>query len=128
MPNECPMSRPRSGSAQAGLTRARMLKTRAQARLAQLAVEEREGRLVPVDAALAVEAARATALRASILTIPSRWALQVIGLPTPAAAQGVLERMANEVLENLSQTGAAIRDRLTARQRARGTAHRKRRP
>jgi len=104
-----------------------MLKTRAQARLAQLAVEEREGRLVPVDAALAVEAARATALRAAILTIPSRWALQVVGLPTPAAAQGVLERMANEVLENLSQTGAAIRDRLLARARTRPSRARRRR-
>lgn len=99
---------------QTGYAAAKARKMKADARLAELAVEEREGRLVPLDAALALEQARDTELRARITAFPGKWAPRGIGLKTIHESQALCEQIANELLESLGRTGAAIRDRLVA--------------
>lgn len=99
---------------QTGFAAAKARKMKADARLAELAVEEREGRLVPIDAALALEQARATELRARVTAFPGKWAPRAVGLKSIHEAQALCEQIANELLESLGRTGAAIRDRLAA--------------
>src|SRR4051812_1576980 len=97
---------------QTGLATARAGKMQAEARLAELALEEREGRLVPRDAVLALEQLRATELRSQIIAQPGKWAPRGVGLKTIPEVQGFLQQAVNELLETLGRTGAVIRDRL----------------
>lgn len=111
---------------QTGLATARARKMQADARLAELALAEREGRLVPRDAVLALEQLRDTELRAQIMAQPGKWATRGVGLKTIPEAQAFLQQAVNELLETLGRTGAVIRDRLVPARDA-GTAGRARR-
>lgn len=114
---------------QTGYAAAKARKMKADARLAELLMEEREGKLVPVDAVLALEQLRGSDLRSAIVAFPGKWAPRGVGLKTIPEVQAHYETIANEILENLSQTGTRIRDRLVAsRNRTAPAAPRRGRP
>jgi phage terminase Nu1 subunit (DNA packaging protein) len=100
------------------LTRARLRKTANQARLLALQVREREGKLVAVEAVLALEQMRATSLRQALLSMPPRLAPRIIGLRTIPEAQDLVATAVNEVLADLSRVGQMIRDKVLARRAA----------
>ncbi len=107
-----------------------MEKTRAQARLVELAVAKQTGKLVPVDMVLALEQMRATELRNQIQSVPGRFAPRIVGIKQLPLAQEALRAIVNELLENLGRTGALIRDRVLQQQSApaRPVRRRRRRP
>lgn len=97
------MSRPRAESAESGLTEARKRRAIADARLAELALAEREGRLIPVDVLDDLLTRLTTELRARILAQIGKYAPRI---PIPIAqAQALLQDIANEQLALLRTTG-----------------------
>jgi len=84
----------------------------ADAKLAELALAEREGKLVPWDVPLALEQLRDAEMRSQIIAAPGKWAPRGVGLLTIGEVQAFLQQAANDLLETLSRTGAVIRDRL----------------
>jgi hypothetical protein len=99
---------------QTGLATWRAAKMQADARLAELALAEREGRLVPRAAVLALEQLRATEMRSQIVAQPGKWAPRGVGLKSIPEVQAFLQQVANDLLETLGRTGAVIRDRLVS--------------
>lgn len=112
---------------QTGYAVARARKMAAEARLSELHLREVEGDLVPIEHVRAIEAARRAELRARILSVPGKWAPQVVGLRNVAAAQARLEDVMNDLLQTLRETGAAIRDRIHAGEDPRRAPDRRRR-
>jgi len=110
------MARPKKQSADGGLTRARRDFTRAKARREQLKVAELEGKLVPIEVALAMENMRATGFRQAVMQLPGTWAARIVELRTAQDGQNVLRKMVDELLTHLQGMGARIRDRLTRQQ------------
>jgi hypothetical protein len=108
------VSRPRSGSAESGLTAARLARTRAQTALLRHQLAEREGRMVPIEAALAIEQMRATEMRNGIQAVPNVWASRFLGLKTIPEAQHQLQQAMDDLLATLGRTGQVIRDRILA--------------
>lgn len=82
----------------------------ADARLAELAVAEREGRLVSVDYPAQMISQIASEMRARALSAAGKWAPRVVLAKTVAAAQGVLQEVMNDVLEAWREVGVDIRD------------------
>lgn len=95
---------------QGKLTAARVRKMAAEARLAELALEEREGKLLPVDSFQRLLGVIVQELRARVTAFPGKYAPRLVGLKTIAEAQVLLEQAANEFLTALRETGREIRD------------------
>jgi hypothetical protein len=104
------VGRPRKDSAGAGLTAARVRKLAADARLAELAVLEREGALLPVAEFQEILKRLAAELRARILAMPGKWAPRAVGLRTIGEAQGRLAELAEDLLTALRMVGQELRD------------------
>ena len=82
----------------------------ADARLAELALEEREGKLLPLEAFQRLLATIVAELRARITAFPGKYAPRAVGIKTTAEAQVLLEQIANEFLTALRETGRELRD------------------
>jgi hypothetical protein len=93
-----------------GLNDARARKEKALARLRELDVQEREGKLLPVESAMAVVGALVAELRARIQSFPGKYAPKVVGIKTVGEGQLFLEQLANEMLETLRTAGQDVRD------------------
>lgn len=70
-----------------------------------LKVAELEGKLVRVDAAVATWQYLLTALRAKLLSMPSRLAVQIATMTEAVECQDLIESVVHEALGELSETG-----------------------
>jgi hypothetical protein len=87
----------------------------AQARLAEMDADEREGQLLPLDSFRQILGQIVTELRARITAFPGKYAPRTVGLKSIAQAQLLLEEVSNEFLTALRTTGAEVRDAETRR-------------
>lgn len=100
---------------QGKLTAARVRKMAAEARMAELAVEEREGTLIPLESFRRLLDTIVAELRARISAFPGKYAPRVVGLKATAEGQALLEEVSNEFLTALRETGRDLRDAETRR-------------
>ena len=98
--------------ARTGLNDARARKEAALARLRELDLAEREGRLLPIESHTKILAAIIGELRARIVASPGKYATRIVGLHGVAQAQTVLEDMFNDLLSVLRTAGRDVRDRM----------------
>ena len=100
---------------QTGYAVERARRMAAEARLSELRLGELEGNLVPIADVRATLTAWRAEIRARVLSMPGKWAARTATVGrTTGQAQLHLEEIANDLLETLRHTGAAIRDRTTA--------------
>jgi hypothetical protein len=86
----------------ADIDEARARKIAAEARLAEVELAVAEGRYLDKDVILAEWNEAVTTLRSQLLTLPQRWAHDLVGVGTIAEAVAVLERAVRESLETLA--------------------------
>lgn len=83
---------------------ARARKTQAESEIAEIELAKARGEVVEI-ADVAQEVGRVfDGLRATLLSVPGKWAPRVLGLPDMAAASSTLAQMTNEILEAMSDS------------------------
>jgi hypothetical protein len=82
----------------------------ADAKLAELALLEREGKALPLESFKRLLALVVAELRARITAFPGKYAPRIVGLKAIGQAQTVLENIANDFLTTLRQAGGDVRD------------------
>ena len=87
----------------------------AQARLAEMDADEREGQLLPLESFRQILGQIVGELRARITAFPGKYAPRSVGLKSIAQAQLLLEEVSNEFLTALRTVGGEIRDAETRR-------------
>lgn len=87
------------------LNRARAEKLKVSTARDRLKLKREAGELVPTDVAVAVHRARVAHLRAGLLALPGKYALQTVGLKTVEESQVVWEAAIREVLTKMARDG-----------------------
>lgn len=85
-------------------------KIEAQARLAELEVEEAEGRLIPLDLHEDRLAAILDRLRSKILAIPGAWPPRLMGAKSVPDMVRRLKPLVQEILQTLADTAGEVED------------------
>lgn len=86
----------------AKLNASRARKLEAEARLVEMDLQEREGRLVPIEETRRVVSGLFTRLRAQMLPFPQRWAPQLAAAATITEAERLLTTGIHELMATLS--------------------------
>lgn len=95
----------------ADVTKNRARKLAAEAIIAEIAVAERQGKLLHVDDHVELVRQVAEELRSRILAMPGKWAPRVPGAKTMAEAQALLRELANDLLATLQSVGGDLAGR-----------------
>lgn len=87
---------------------ARARRVTAQARLAEIELEVREGELVSVDDHRAVLAKVLDAFRSAMLSMPGAWGPRIVGIQTPAEGTETMRVAGEEILRDMAAVANAL--------------------